>query len=90
MKIHLCLKIWHVPAIHWTSKGKVIDQLLLCIHLSILNFVVVVCGVNLKSCSRSYVHFCVPWILDGFSNDPCTGTTSDFKLLLISTLWPCR
>ena len=31
-----------------------------------------------KSCSRSYMHFCVPWILDDFSNDPCTGTTNDF------------
>ena len=77
MKICLCLKIQHVPVIYWTSKGKVIDQLLLCICLSILNFVVVVCGANPKSCSRSYMHFGVPWILDGFSNDPCTGTTND-------------
>ena len=44
----MCLKIWHVSAIYWTSKGKVIYQLLLCIHLSILNFVVVVCGVILS------------------------------------------
>ena len=34
------------------------------------------------SCSRSYVHFCVPWILDEFSNDPCTGTTNDFNCCL--------
>ena len=35
----LCLKIWHMPVIYWTSKVKVIDQLLLCVLLfcSILN-----------------------------------------------------
>ena len=49
---------------------------------SILNLLLVICGVNPKSCSRSYVHFCVPWILDDFSNDPCTGTTSDFDCCL--------
>ena len=43
-----CLKIWHVPVIYWTSKGKVVDLLFLCIHLSILNFVVGVHGVNLS------------------------------------------
>ena len=37
-----------MPAIYGTSKGKVIDQLLLCICLSILNFVVVVNGINLS------------------------------------------
>ena len=39
-----------MPVIYWTSKGKVIDQLLLCIHLTILNFVVVVVvhSVNLS------------------------------------------
>ena len=35
-----------------------------------------------KSCSRSYVYFCVPWILDAFSNDPCARTTSDFDCCL--------
>ena len=48
MKICFCLKTWHMPAIYSTSKGKVIDQLLLNFHLSILNFVVVVCSVNLS------------------------------------------
>ena len=48
MKICCCLKTWHLPAIYLTSKGKVVDQLLLCFCLSILNFVVVVCGVNLS------------------------------------------
>ena len=37
-----------MPAVYLTSKSKVIDQLLLCIHLSILNVLVVVCGVNLS------------------------------------------
>ena len=32
--------------------------------------------------SRSYMHFCVPWILDEFSSDPCTGTTNDFDCCL--------
>ena len=30
-----------------------------------------------KSYNRSYVHFCVPWILEVFTNDPCAGTTND-------------
>ena len=30
------------------QRGKVVDQLLLCFCLSILNFVVVVCSVNLS------------------------------------------
>ena len=42
------LKIWHVPAVSYTSKGKVFKQLLLCFHLSILNFVVVVRGASLS------------------------------------------
>ena len=37
-----------MPAIYLTSKGKVVDQLLLCFCLSILNFVVVVCSVDLS------------------------------------------
>ena len=48
MKICFCLKTWCMSAIYLTSKGKVVDQLLLCICLSILNFVVVVCSVNLS------------------------------------------
>ena len=48
MKICFCLKTWHVPAIYLTSEGKVADQLLLCICLSILNFVVIAHGVNLS------------------------------------------
>ena len=80
----LCLKIWHMPVIQFTSKGRVIDQLLLCSLLIFFNpqFVDVLCNVKLKSCSRSYVHFCVPWILDDFSNDPWTGTTNDFDCCL--------
>ena len=30
-----------------------------------------------KSYNRYYVHFCVPWILEVISNDPCAGTTND-------------
>ena len=30
-----------------------------------------------KSYSRYYVHFCVPWILEVFTNDPCAGATND-------------
>ena len=37
---------------------------------------------NPKSYNRSYVHFCVPCILEEFSNDPCAGTTNDFDCCL--------
>ena len=37
---------------------------------------------NPKSYNRSYVHFCVPWILEEFSNDPDAGTTNDFNCCL--------
>ena len=30
-----------------------------------------------KSYNRSYVHFCVPWILEVFTNDSFAGTTND-------------
>ena len=30
-----------------------------------------------KSYNRGYMHFCVPWILEIFTNDPCAGTTND-------------
>ena len=49
---------------------------------TILNFVDVVHNVKPKSCSRSYVHFCVPWILGDLSNDPGTGTANDFHCCL--------
>ena len=39
-------------------------------------------GCDPKSCSRCYMHFCGPWILNEFSNDPCTGTTNDFDCCL--------
>ena len=32
---------------------------------------------NPKSYNRSYMHFCVPWILEVFTCDPCAGTTND-------------
>ena len=35
-----------------------------------------------QSYNRSYVHFCVPWILEKFSNDPGAGTTNDFDCCL--------
>ena len=49
---------------------------------TILNFVDVVHDVKPKSCRRSYVHFCVPWILGDLSNDPGTGTANDFDCCL--------
>ena len=30
-----------------------------------------------KSYNRGYIHFCVPWIFEVFTNDPCAGTTND-------------
>ena len=30
-----------------------------------------------KYYNRGYVHFCVLWILEVFTNDPCAGTTND-------------
>ena len=47
-----------------------------------LSFVDVVCNVKPKSCSRRYVHFCIPWILGDLSNDPLTGTVNDFDCCL--------
>ena len=46
----LCLKIWHVPVVQLTSKGKVIDQLLLCILLfcSILKLLILYAVSNLS------------------------------------------
>ena len=41
------------------------------------------------SYSTDYVRFCVPWILEVFTNNPCAGTTNDC-LLLTSTLHLCR
>ena len=31
-----------------------------------------------KSYNRGYVHFCVPWILEVFTYDPCARTTNDY------------
>ena len=79
-----CLKIWGMPIVHLTSKSKFVDQLLLCILLfcPILELLILHMVWSPKSCSRSYVHFCVPWILYDFSNDPWTGTTNDFDCCL--------
>ena len=39
-------------------------------------------GCNIWSDPKSYnrysVHFCIPWILEVDSNDPCAGTTYDY------------
>ena len=76
LKICFCLKIWHMPAIYWTSKGKVIDELLLCFHLSILNFVVVVVhGVNLSLASE----------VTCISVSP--GFLMAFPMILVQGLW---
>ena len=66
-----------------TSKGKVINQLLLCIHLfSIIPICHAICDAKPKSCNRSYVHSCVPRILEDFPNDPWVGTANDFNCSL--------
>ena len=46
----MCLKIWHVPVVQLASKGKVVDQLLLCILLfcSILNLLILYTVSNLS------------------------------------------
>ena len=62
-----------------TSKGKVVNQLLLCIHLFlVIPICCAICGVKPKYCDRSYVHSCIPWILDDLPNDPWVGTANDF------------
>ena len=65
MKICLCLKIWHVPAVYLTSKGKVIDQLLLCILLFNPLFFVVIHGVNLSLAAEVMCIFVSPgfWMI---------------------------
>ena len=38
-----------------------------------------ICSVKPKSCNRGYVHSCIPWILEDFTNDPWAGTANDFN-----------
>ena len=85
--LKMCLVSEDAMHVSWSNshqRGKVINQLLLCILLfcTILNFVDVVCDVKPKSCSRSYVHFCISWILGDLSNDPWTGTANNFDCCL--------
>ena len=64
--------MWHMAdgVIH-IKGGKVVNQLLLCILLFCsFQSVGAIQGVKPKSCDRSYVHSCIPWILDGLPNDP--------------------
>ena len=65
------------------QRGKVINQLLLCILLFCsFRSVGAIHGVEPKSCDRSYVHSCIPWILDDLPNDPWIGTANDFNCSL--------
>ena len=79
------LKRWHVAtsANHIKEVRLVISYCcaIFCSY-TILNFVEVVHDIKPKSCSRSYVHFCVPWILGDLSKDPRTGTANDFDCCL--------
>ena len=73
----------HVPSVHCASKGMLTVMLwgAICLLLfkGFLNHQSL--GYSMwfkpKSYNRGYVHFCVPWILDIFANDPCAGTTND-------------
>ena len=68
----------------FTSKGRVANQLLLCILLFCsFQSVGAIHGVEPKSCDRSYVHSCIPWILEDLSNDPWIGTANDFDCSLL-------
>ena len=72
---HLCVvlqkewSLWCYEGVKWL--------LLFRVHQSINQFVGYCMWCDPKSYSRYYVHFCVPWILEVFTNDPCAGTTND-------------
>ena len=56
-----------------------------CLHSSVL-FIPICCakcGVKPKSCDRSYVHSCIPWILDDLPSDPSVGTANDVECSLL-------
>ena len=72
---HLCI----IPQREWSLwyYGGV-KQLLSFKGSSIINQSIGYCmWCDPKSYNRYYVHFCVPWILEVFTNDPCAGTTND-------------
>ena len=83
--LKVSLKRWHMSASAIYIK-EVRSLISYCCAIfcscTILNFVNVVCDVKPKSCSRSYVYFCIPWILGDLSNDPRTGTANDFDCCL--------
>ena len=58
-------------------------------HSSVLfnpYFVDVIHNVTPKSCSRSYVHFCVPWILDDLPMIPEQGLQMTSTVAYIDSL----
>ena len=66
-----------------TSKGKVVNHVLLCMCLfCFIPICYAMCDVKPKSCDRSYVYSCIPWILEDFPNDPRVGTANDFDCSL--------
>ena len=86
----LCLKIWCVPVIYWTSKGKVIDQLLLCILLfcSILKLLLLYAVSNLSLVAEVMTFLC-PLDFGWFFQWPLYRDFQWLWLLLTLTLWPC-
>ena len=93
--LFVCLKIWCMPSIYWTSKGKVVKQLLSFIHLSILVVVViavvvvvvvvVVCSPSLSLAAEATCISVFPGFWLNFPNDPCTGTTNDLTVACINS-----
>ena len=80
---HMSFDGGHVPSVYCASKGMVtvmlwdVNQLMsfkgFLNHQSLGYCMWCKC----KSYNRGYVQFCVPWILEVFTNDPCAGTTND-------------
>ena len=59
-----------------------VNPLLLFNHSSIVNPFGCCIWCDPKSYNRSYVHFCVAWILEEFPSDPIAGITNDFDCCL--------
>ena len=80
----ICLSVWRSDACCLSIDHQRVGSLKSYCHSFIYQTLLVLLFTwcQPKSCSRSYMHFCVPWILDEVSNDPCTGNTNEFDCCL--------
>ena len=71
----ICVLFFKEEQVLWCYEG--VKWLLLFNCTSIKQYVGYCMWCDPKSYSRFYVHFCVPWILEVFTNDHCAGTIND-------------